>query len=98
MVLLGFCTKKNDNGQDRYVGFVSCSLSPSQRRWSNSQKIANPMMIGWIETLLDFDFDVIHIPGILNKLPDLLSRLYPPIEVDSKLVEDRGLIKKVASK
>lgn len=30
-----------------------------------------------------------HIPGILNKLPDALSRLYPPIEEDeSKLVED----------
>lgn len=56
----------------------------------HTQKIANPMMIGWIETLLDFDFTVVHIPGILNRLPDLLSRLYPPLEDDSKLVEDNG--------
>ncbi|KAG1128568.1 hypothetical protein G6F37_013674 [Rhizopus arrhizus] len=46
------------------------------------------MMIGWIETLLDFDFDVVHIPGILNKLPDMLSRLYPPLQDSYKLVED----------
>ena len=54
----------------------------------HTQKIANPMMIGWIETLLDFDFDVVHIPGILNKLPDVLSRLYPPLEDENKLVGD----------
>lgn len=118
--------QKNDAGQDLYIGFVSSSLSPSQRRWSttkrelyavvlallkfrkyiwgnkftvftdhkalvylHTQKIANPMMIGWIETLLDFDFDVVHIPGILNKLPDILSRLYPPLEDEHKLVEDK---------
>ncbi|KAG1391448.1 hypothetical protein G6F60_012563 [Rhizopus arrhizus] len=46
------------------------------------------MMIGWIETLLDFDFDVVHIPGILNKFPDLLSRLYLPSQDSYKLVED----------
>ena len=48
------------------------------------------MMIGWIETLLDFDFEVVHIPGIMNKLPDILSRLYPPLENEHKLVEDNG--------
>jgi hypothetical protein len=117
--------QKNEAGQDLYIGFVSSSLSPSQRRWSttkrelyavvlallkfrkyiwgkkftvftdhkalvylHTQKIANPMLIGWIETLLDFDFDVVHIPGILNKLPDILSRLYSPLEDENKLVED----------
>ncbi|EIE90565.1 hypothetical protein RO3G_15276 [Rhizopus delemar RA 99-880] len=44
----------------------------------HTQEQANPMMIGWLETLLDFNFDVIHIQGILNQLPDLLSRLYEP--------------------
>lgn len=50
------------------------------------------MMIGWLETLLDYDFSVVHIPGVLNKLPDALSRLYPPIDDDegtSKLVGDK---------
>jgi hypothetical protein len=61
----------------------------------HTQERANDMMIGWLETLLDYDFTVVHIPGILNKLPDALSRLYPPIEDDDdhnsvhKLVEDR---------
>ncbi|CEP11095.1 hypothetical protein [Parasitella parasitica] len=38
------------------------------------------MMAGWIDTLLDFHFEVIHLPGAMNIFPDLLSRLYPPIE------------------
>ncbi|KAG2191771.1 hypothetical protein INT47_012821 [Mucor saturninus] len=121
--------QRDEQGRDKYISFVSTSLSPSQRRWSttkrelyavvlalekfrpflwgrqftiftdhraliylHTQKIANPMMIGWIETLLDFDFKVVHIPGLLNKLPDLLSRLYPPEDSD-KLVEDDGLRK-----
>ena len=62
----------------------------------HTQKIANPMMIGWIETLLDFDFEVVHIPGILNKLPDVLSRLYPPLEDENKLVGDSGSSKSKA--
>jgi len=64
----------------------------------HTQKIANPMMIGWIETLLDFDFEVVHIPGILNKLPDVLSRLYPPLEDENKLVGDSGSSKSKVDK
>jgi hypothetical protein len=30
--------QKNDVGQDLYVGFVSSSLSPSQRRWSTTKR------------------------------------------------------------
>ncbi|KAG1467964.1 hypothetical protein G6F56_004110 [Rhizopus delemar] len=52
----------------------------------HTQKIANAMMIGWYETFMDFNFDVIHIKGILNTLPDALSRLYPPSDI--KLEED----------
>jgi hypothetical protein len=43
----------------------------------NQQKTVNPMMAGWIETLLSVNFDVVYIPGVLNTLPDKLSRLYP---------------------
>ncbi|EIE86558.1 hypothetical protein RO3G_11269 [Rhizopus delemar RA 99-880] len=39
----------------------------------HTQEQANPMMIGWLETLQDFNFDVIHIQGILNQLPDFLD-------------------------
>ena len=42
-----------------------------------TQKHTNSMIDGWFETLLDFNFSIVHIPGILNILPDGLSRLYP---------------------
>ena len=57
----------------------------------HTQKVANSMMIGWLEILLDFDFDVIHIQGILNTLPDELSRLYPPDD-DKTLEEGENII------
>lgn len=31
----------------------------------------------WFDTLLNYDFDVVHIKGVLNVLPDRLSRLFP---------------------
>ncbi|KAG1437037.1 hypothetical protein G6F56_013297 [Rhizopus delemar] len=49
------------------------------------------MMTGWIDDLLDFNFDVIHIKGIDNILPDPLSRLYAPCDI--KLEEDE-MVKK----
>jgi hypothetical protein len=61
----------------------------------HTQKMANPMMVGWYETLMEFDFDVIHIKGISNTLPDALSRLYPPIDMklegdESRIVPTKG--------
>jgi hypothetical protein len=41
-----------------------------------TQKIVNYMMLGWIDTLLEYEFDVVHCPGILHVLPDALSRMY----------------------
>jgi len=41
-----------------------------------TQKQQNYMINKWIETLLLFDFDIVYILGILNVLPDFLSRLY----------------------
>ncbi|KAG1225354.1 hypothetical protein G6F67_009324 [Rhizopus microsporus] len=37
----------------------------------------NPMMVGWMDALLSYDFDIVHIPGVQNVLPDALSRLFP---------------------
>ncbi|KAJ8651374.1 hypothetical protein O0I10_013106 [Lichtheimia ornata] len=34
------------------------------------------MMINWFDTLLDYTFHVIHLPGTENILPDHLSRLF----------------------
>jgi hypothetical protein len=42
------------------------------------------MINSWLETLTDYDFEVIHKPGIKNILPDRLSRLYPEEETNDK--------------
>jgi transposase InsO family protein len=41
-----------------------------------TQKQTNPALKRRLGILLDYDFNVIHLPGILNILPDRLSRLY----------------------
>ena len=42
----------------------------------HTQKQTNQMINGWLETLLELDFEVVHRPGILNVLPDAISRIY----------------------
>ena len=44
----------------------------------HTQKVANPMMINWLDTILNYSFKVIHLPGLKNVLPDNLSRLFTP--------------------
>ena len=41
-----------------------------------TQKKINSTIANWLETLLDFDFDVVHCPGIQHVLPDRISRFY----------------------
>jgi transposase InsO family protein len=60
--------------------------------YAHTQKNLSPMLINWIETILDFDMTICHVPGIENRLPDILSRLYPPLD-EHKLVEDRAIVK-----
>ena len=35
------------------------------------------MMSGWLEIILSYTFTIDHRAGVLNMLPDALSRLYP---------------------
>jgi len=42
-----------------------------------SQKHTNHMILNWMDILFDYHFDVVHCPGVLNVLPDCLSRMYP---------------------
>ena len=46
----------------------------------HTQKYPNTMMNNWLDTILDYNFDVIHLKGIDNVLPDRLSRLFPTDE------------------
>ena len=34
------------------------------------------VMLNWLDTLLDYDFTLVHIPGVLLILPDCLSRTF----------------------
>ncbi|KAI3656138.1 hypothetical protein MP638_003051, partial [Amoeboaphelidium occidentale] len=53
-----------------------------------TQRHVNQMINNWLDTLLDFDFSVVHCPGILNVLPDRISRLYDADEIQlSDVVE-----------
>lgn len=51
----------------------------------HTQRIANSMMLNWLDILLAYDFEVVHLPGLDNTLPDALSRLFP---ADSTLAGD----------
>ncbi len=41
-----------------------------------TQHHVNPMLLNWLEQILEFSFDIIHLPGVQNILPDALSRFY----------------------
>jgi transposase InsO family protein len=43
-----------------------------------TQRHVNYMILNWLDVLLDYSFTIVHCPGILNILPDALSRCYPP--------------------
>jgi transposase InsO family protein len=51
-----------------------------------TQRNTNPMMNNWLETILSFNFSVVHIPGKENFIPDLLSRNPSTQEKGSKVL------------
>ena len=54
-----------------------------------TQRHTNQMLNSWLETLLSYDFEPIHRPGILNVLPDSISRFYdadPQPQVDNPVI------------
>lgn len=44
--------------------------------WITTQKKLLPHQARWLEVLSEFDFEIIHIPGVDNILADLLLRIY----------------------
>jgi len=42
-----------------------------------TQTKLNAMILNWFDELIDYDVTIHHRPGVLNILPDHLSRLYP---------------------
>ena len=49
----------------------------------HTQKHVNPMINNWLDTLLNYNYEIYHCPGIQNILPDYLSRLFPSFSADS---------------
>jgi hypothetical protein len=43
----------------------------------SSKTMTNRHMNHWIEVIQDYNFNIIHIPGVTNVLADSLSRVYP---------------------
>lgn len=42
----------------------------------NHQSTPNMLMLAWYEIIFSHSFDVVHIPGVSNIIPDALSRLF----------------------
>lgn len=55
----------------------------------HTQKVANIMMIAWMDTILQYDFKIVHLPGISNILPDTLSRLFESSHMSNELEGDK---------
>lgn len=41
-----------------------------------------PSLRNWIGEILEYDFEIVHLPGLENHLPDALSRLYEPSDIE----------------
>ena len=45
--------------------------------WLFSKDELNRTLSSWIDLILEYKFEIVHLPGIRNVLPDVLSRIYP---------------------
>lgn len=62
--------------------------------WITTQKNLSPRQAWWLESIADFDFKIIHVPGEMNKLvvslsctatsPRALFRLHPNMSLQKK--------------
>jgi transposase InsO family protein len=41
-----------------------------------SSALLSPALQQWLDVILDYDFEIVHRPGVLHVLPDQLSRMY----------------------
>ena len=57
-----------------------------------TQLHSNLMMLTWYETIFSYEFDIVHIPGVENVIPDALSRLFSDDEEDHNLGEGKSHI------
>lgn len=60
--------------------------------WLQTQSTPNMMLLTWYEVIFfHYTYDIIHIPGSRNILPDALSRLFPTDTPDDNKLEGGNL-------
>ena len=67
-------------------------------RRTNAKKSNNTMHYQWVVLLNEFDFDVMHIRGIDNKIADYLSRYVNPEQLENFQEGDKSLSEYKANK
>jgi len=61
----------------------------------HTQRVANLMMISWMDTILQYDFKIVHLPGVANILPDVLSRLSEEAETVSNELGGDNMVRSI---
>lgn len=45
--------------------------------WLFKKEELNRTVSGWIDVILEYKMEIVHVPGIKHVLPDILTRIYP---------------------
>jgi hypothetical protein len=79
---LCYCVREWDD----YLHGVKFTVETDHRALMFMLDNSNRIVANWLQIILDYRFDVMHIPGVTNIAPDHLSRIY----ADHKWGEGRG--------
>jgi transposase InsO family protein len=74
--LLGICYSLEKFHRFLYMRHFTLHTDHKSLIYLNTQEIPNALMLGWWENIFSYSFDIVHLPGVLNVIPDALSRLY----------------------
>ncbi|KAK4518183.1 uncharacterized protein ATC70_001534 [Mucor velutinosus] len=74
--LLGICYSLEKFHRFLYMRRFTLHTDHKSLIYLNTQEIPNALMLGWWENIFSYTFDIVHLPGVLNVIPDALSRLY----------------------
>ncbi|KAK4515594.1 uncharacterized protein ATC70_010545 [Mucor velutinosus] len=81
--LLGICYALVKFHRFLYMREFTLHTDHKSLIYLNTQEVPNALMLGWWETIFSYTFDIVHLPGVLNVIPDALSRLYEDSDADA---------------
>jgi transposase InsO family protein len=81
--LLGICYSLVKFHRFLYMREFTLHTDHKSLIYLNTQEVPNALMLGWWETIFSYTFDIVHLPGVLNVIPDALSRLYEDDDADA---------------